>query len=188
MPATAALAPETIRDGVGRVLADSSFQREIPVVPSLAVPPEWLVVLLRMALAGGLALAVTLAAVWLWRRLRGHAADVTLPAAAGTSEPALIPTAPAEALAAAGLYSEAIHALLLDTLGALSRAAHLAPSLTSREIVSRARLAPAARDALSALVAAVEVSHFGGVESGEQDYRACLARFHTFLHTYRGVS
>jgi hypothetical protein len=184
---TAALAPETIRAGAGRVLADSALQRDLPAVPTLDVAPEWLVLLVRVLLAAGLAAVVVVAAMWLWRRLRGHVPDVTLASPESGSAPIAIPTTSAEALAAAGRYAEAIHALLLDTLTALSRAARLAPSLTSREIVARALLAPAAREALASLVAVVEVSHFGGVASGEGDYQACLARFHTFLQTYRSA-
>ena len=55
-----------------------------------------------------------------------------------------------------GRFAEAIHALLLETLAALSRAARLAPSLTSREIVARVPLPARAREALAGLVAAVE--------------------------------
>jgi hypothetical protein len=88
-------------------------------------------------------------------------------------------------LADARRFAEAIHVLLLETLAALSRAARLAPSLTSREIVSRVPLPARAREALGGLVLAVEVSRFGGAPAGETDYRACLERFHAFLETYR---
>ena len=57
----------------------------------------------------------------------------------------------------------------------------IAPSLTSREIVARARALPKdARAALGDLVLAVEVSHFGGVTPGEDDYKLCVERFHAF--------
>ena len=95
-----------------------------------------------------------------------------------------MPLDSAERLAAAGRFAEAIHVLLLETLSALSRAAQLAPSLTSREIVARVPLPARARDALSGLVLAVEVSRFGGAAAGERDYHACLERFHAFLETY----
>ena len=119
------------------------------------------------------------------RRLAPGARDVAVaePAAAA---PVHIPIASAEALAAEGRWAEAIHALLLETLEALSRAARLAPSLTSREIVARVPLPVRAREALSGLVLAVEVSRFGGADAAEGDYRACLDRFHAFLETYRG--
>jgi hypothetical protein len=99
-----------------------------------------------------------------------------------------IPIASAEALAARGRFAEAIHALLLETLDALSRAARLAPSLTSREIAARIPLPAPAREALSGLVLAVELSRFGGAAAGETDYRACLDRFHAFLETYRSAA
>ncbi|HEY6098515.1 MAG TPA: DUF4129 domain-containing protein, partial [Anaeromyxobacter sp.] len=78
--------------------------------------------------------------------------------------------------------------LLLETLQALSRAARLAPSLTSREIVERVALPSRAREALEGLVLAVEVSRFGGAPAAEGDYRACRSRFHAFLDTYRGAA
>jgi hypothetical protein len=51
--------------------------------------------------------------------------------------------------------------------------------------VARVTLGPKAREALAGLVTAVEISHFGGAEPDEGEYRACLSRFHCFLETYR---
>jgi hypothetical protein len=150
--------------------------------------PDLVARLLRVLVYAGLALLAALVGTWLFRALRARIRDPEVdgePGAGAGPEPIPIPSA--EAAAAAGRYGEAIHALLLDTLAALSRAARLAPSLTSREIVGRVRLAPPAREALAGLVAAVELSHFGGAAPGEADYRACLDRFHVFLESYRGT-
>ncbi|MFN3202847.1 MAG: DUF4129 domain-containing protein [Bradymonadia bacterium] len=91
----------------------------------------------------------------------------------------------AESLAQAGDYAEAIHALLLKTLEALSRHRQLRPAMTSREIVSQIELHPEARDALSHLVDAVEISLFGGRQPGESAWRACQASFEQFLGAYQ---
>jgi len=74
------------------------------------------------------------------------------------------------------------------SLWEITRASRLAPSLTSREIVTRVALPARAREALSGLVVAVEVSRFGGAEPGEREFQACLDRFEVFLATYRGAA
>jgi hypothetical protein len=132
-----------------------------------------------------LAVIVAVFLAWAVTRLRGRTGDAELQAGAEPA-PLDVPLDSAERLAAAGRFAEAIHLLLLETLAALSRAAQLAPSLTSREIVARVPLPARARDALLGLVLAVEISRFGGAPAGERDYRACLERFHAFLETYRG--
>ncbi len=183
----AAAADEEIRRRAAEVLRDGRYQTELPhpATPvDVHLPLGPLELLLRILLWGALGVLAFLAIAWLVRRLGPAARDVEVaePAAA---EPVEIPIASAEALAADGRWAEAIHALLLETLQALSRAARLAPSLTSREIVARVALPERARDALSGLVLAVELSRFGGSPAAEDDYRACLARFHAFLETYR---
>jgi len=184
-----ALAPERIHEAAARALADASLQRELPLEaqPAGELPLEWLALLFRILLVAAAAVAVTLAVTWLVRRLRGRVRDVEGPPTAPVAT-VEIPVALAESLAAAGRYGEAIHALLLETLAALSTAARLAPALTSREIVARVPLAPRARDALAALVGAVEISHFGGAAPDERDYRSCLDRFRLFLDSYRSAA
>ncbi len=185
----AALSDEEIGRRAARVLADGGYQTELPHPKAppdpatLHLPLGPVELLLRLLLWGAIAVLAFLAIAWLVRRLAPGARDVEVaePAAAA---PVAIPIASAEALAAEGRFGEAIHALLLETLEALSRAARLAPSLTSREIVERVPLPPAARDALGGLVAAVEVSWFGGAEPGEAEYRGCLERFHAFADAF----
>lgn len=91
----------------------------------------------------------------------------------------------AEALARAGRYGEAIHALLLKTLEALARHRRLRPALTSREILAAIELHPEAQGALAQLVDAVEISLFGGQIPGEQAWRACQASFERFIGAYQ---
>jgi hypothetical protein len=182
-----ALAEEQIRDRATELLRGAGYQTSLPkplVPPHASIPLGPLELLIRILLWTGLAVLVALAVAWLVRRLASPPRDVEV-ADAATPLPAEIPIESAEALAAAGRWAEAIHSLLLETLSALARAARVAPSLTSREIVERVRLPAPAREALTGLVFAVEVSRFGGAEAGEEDYRACLARFHAFLDSYR---
>lgn len=182
-----ALAEEQIRDRAAEILRDAGYQTSLPkplVPPDFAFSLGPLELLIRILLWTGLAVLVVLALAWLARRLATPPRDVELPDAA-TPVPREIPIESAEALAAAGRWAEAIHSLLLETLSALARAARITPSLTSREILARVRLPAAARDALSGLVLAVEVSRFGGAAAREEDYRACLAGFRTFQESYR---
>jgi hypothetical protein len=115
---------------------------------------------------------------------------VALPAAPvlPAPDPSILaaPLAAAEALAAQGLWGEAIHALLLRTLETLVAATEtvLPPALTSREIHGRVPLVDHARSALGDLVLAVEVSRFGGAPAGPDDYARCLARWREFAAAY----
>jgi hypothetical protein len=183
----AASADEEIRRRAAEVLRDGGYQTALPRPEKpvdFHLPLGPLELLLRILLWGALGVLAFLAIAWLVRHLAPAARDAEL-AEPADAAPVEIPIASAEALAAEGRWAEAIHALLLETLEALSRAARLAPSLTSREIVDRVPLPGRARDALSGLVLAVELSRFGGSPAAEDDYRACLARFHAFLETYR---
>jgi len=89
------------------------------------------------------------------------------------------PPGEAEALAAAGRYSEAVHALLVRALAALGarRGRAFPDSATSREILATGGLAPAQRTALGALVAPVERAVFGGADLGADDWERCRAAY-----------
>jgi hypothetical protein len=90
--------------------------------------------------------------------------------------------AEADALAAEGRYSEAIHLLLLIAMDRLRRelGPRLAPAMTSREVLRLAPLPGAALEPLSRMVALSEVNHFGGRSADEPDYRACRDDFLRF--------
>jgi hypothetical protein len=187
----AADAAAALRERAAAILRDGGYQATLPRDPAAPRPFDLplgpLELLLRILLWTAAAVAVALAVSWLARRLSHATADVEA-SEAPPATPVAIPIASAEALAREGRFAEAIHALLLETLEALSRAARLAPSLTSREIVARVPLPARAREALAGLVAAVERSRFGGAVPAEEDYRSCLGRFHAFLDTYRGAA
>ena len=172
-----------------RILEQGGYQEALPDEPTQPEPSSFslgpLAELVRILMWIGLAVAVVLAVAWVMSRVGGRTLDQEVDPGAGAPAPLEVPLESAQRLAAAGRFAEAIHLLLLETLAALSRAARLAPSLTSREIAARVPLPARAREALAGLVAAVEISRFGGAPAGERDYRACLARFHAFLETTR---
>jgi uncharacterized protein DUF4129 len=179
--------PADLRARAETILASGDYQRVLPTDPTpFQLPLGGLELLLRLLLWTGLAVLAAVAIAWLARRLSGGARD------AKVREPELeaapdVAIASAQALAAEGRWAEAIHALLLETLEALSGTARLAPSLTSREILEAVALPARAREPLRGLVLAVEVSRFGGVPAAERDYRACLDRFGAFLDAYRSA-
>jgi hypothetical protein len=167
-------------DGYQKRLPDPQPPRDPDVVPSRSFD------LFRFLLYAAVAVAVLLALAWVVRLLvSGRERDVAVPAEAEVAPLEVELTRP-ERLAAAGRYSEAIHALLLETLAALSRASRLPTSFTSREILERVRLPARAREALGGLVLAVEISRFGGIPASEADYRICFGRFQEFLETCSG--
>lgn len=85
----------------------------------------------------------------------------------------------ADELAAAGRYTEAVHALLVRALAALGarRGRAFPDSATSREILASARLAPGQRVPLGVLVAPVERAVFGGVALSSEDWERCRAAY-----------
>lgn len=85
----------------------------------------------------------------------------------------------ASRLAAEGRHAEAVHALLLAAIRHFAERSRTAvpPSRTSRELVRLLPLGPDAREAFAELVRTVELSLFGGVAVGAEDYERSLARF-----------
>jgi Domain of unknown function (DUF4129) len=82
-------------------------------------------------------------------------------------------------LAGEGRYAEAIHALLLAAIRHFAERSRVAvqPSRTSRELVRLLPLGPELREAFTELVQAVELSLFGGVAVGREEYERSLSRF-----------
>lgn len=85
-------------------------------------------------------------------------------------------TRTAEELASSLRYDEAIHALLLRAIVRTLRANPelRSPSLTSREILDRARLSSSQHDALATLVQSAELCVFARRAASEAMYRACV--------------
>jgi hypothetical protein len=97
--------------------------------------------------------------------------------------PAHVPAPPtldrAEALAADGRFTEAVHALLAMSLARLAASlpALRPPALTGRDIARSPALAPEARAAIGGIVAQVERGIFAGRTLAEADYAACRALY-----------
>jgi Domain of unknown function (DUF4129) len=89
----------------------------------------------------------------------------------------------ASRLAAQGRYGEAIHVLLLVAIRRLAERSRttLPPSRTSRELVRLLPLGAESRESFAELVRSVELSLFGGVAAGPEDYERSLARFHSLV-------
>lgn len=88
----------------------------------------------------------------------------------------------ADALAARGAFGEAIHLILMHSLGRLEdvSARAVGRSLTAREILRGTPITARAREFLGAIVGASELTHFGGRDAGEADYRSCREAFQGF--------
>lgn len=87
----------------------------------------------------------------------------------------------ADDLARQGDFAEAMHILLLQSVGELRRRldVSIAESLTSREILYRIGLEPSERTIFADIIQRVEISYFGGHLPGEDDYLACRRNFET---------
>ncbi len=129
-------------------------------------------------IVGGL-LLVGLAAVFLRERIGPGAPAprdaLTTPRPPPPPDRAIVDEA--DALAAAGRFAEAVHALLLRTIQALGSHMPVPRALTSREIEARAGLPDSARAAFGDLVEAVELTRFGGRSADADDYARCVACF-----------
>jgi hypothetical protein len=176
-----------IRSQIEQAEADPGIQKERPE----AAPepkreqvrlhlPAWLPYVI-LGLAGfGMLFLIVRAAV-LYRRPQ---ANVTATATAAATSGKLLPPNPKEhdpsfdevdALAAAGAFAEAIHKLLLLAQARLlpRLESGMQPSLTSREIMRRAKLPGEAATAFGRLVGAVELTLFGMHAANAAIYAAC---------------
>lgn len=148
---------------------------------SLNLPPE-LVEVLRMLMwavlfaGGGLLLyfLVNEAAYYFRWKKRGETEGEPGSGAAGEDSSGGFLLEDFDSLAARGDYAGAIHALLLHCILHLGeRGAEFSSAMTSREILRRLKLEQAEREAMSVLVRMTEVTHFGGREASETDFREC---------------
>lgn len=149
---------------------------------------------MRMIVYGILVVAIVMVVMWLVRDLRRGSDKESLegeevPQPTVDQDVLERPVGDADELARAGRYAEAIHTLLLRTLVELVRATRtrVPASLTSREILARVPLVPAAREALYQLVTTVEVTYFGDDVPQQADYERCRQEFARFAHAYRNA-
>jgi hypothetical protein len=181
---------ERARESVGEVQKQPDIQHNPPTPqPDEAEPPaspismdlSWLPYLILGAI--GIALLFVLAS-YLKNRFSGRnsAAAKAAPPVFATSTVLAAPEIArdrtfdeVDALAEAGAFTEAVHRLLLLVQERLrSRVEHgLQVSLTSREILRRAKLSQEGSTAFATLVAAVEVSLFGMRAANAATYALC---------------
>lgn len=174
--------PQDLEDARGRSSrfrgSSSGYSATLPVLGAGAFLAQIVFIVLGVVV-------VLLVLGWLLRELtlRGRrtrtdtdGAEEPEEAAAAEKEPAFEDAA---RLAAEGRYAEAIHALLLAAIRHFAERSRVAvqPSRTSRELVGLLPLGPELRAAFTELVRAVELSLFGGVAVGREEYERSLARF-----------
>ncbi|MCB9832750.1 MAG: hypothetical protein H6807_09770 [Planctomycetes bacterium] len=123
------------------------------------------------------------------RRRRRRQAEAASASATLKSVDLRVDMAEVESLAAAGRYSEAIHLLLLRTIGELVRLARveIRRAWTSREIAGRIPLEDEPRADLHDLVHRAELGHFAERPSEPQDYAAARAAFDRLVDRLRGA-
>jgi hypothetical protein len=109
------------------------------------------------------------------------------PSAFGETQGAAQAQATADDLARQGRFVEAIHVLLLQGLDEMRRRLdqRFADSLTSREIMRRAKVSSGARAALRDIVDWVERAYFGAHPAGAEDYAACRKSFVAFAEALK---
>jgi hypothetical protein len=187
----AAQSPQDVQQLADQAIRRLDLQTNFPVVPELprlpSLPAEvlWIVI--------GVAAAVMLYAFrdlipmlrspqgddWMSEEAFGGGGKAGSPAAA---------LGAADELAAAGRFVEAMHVLLLQGLAAIRSGLdeEFADSLTSREILRRARLPDPGRTSLRDIVSRVELTYFGQYPAALADYEACRASFNTLTQALRG--
>jgi hypothetical protein len=187
----AAQSPQEVQQLADQAIRRLDLQTTFPVVPELprlfSLPAEvlWIVI--------GVAAAVMLYAFrdlipmlrspqgddWMSEEAFGGGGKAGSPAAA---------LGAADELAAAGRFVEAMHVLLLQGLAAIRSGLdeEFADSLTSREILRRARLPDLGRTSLRDIVSRVELTYFGQYPAALADYEACRASFNTLTQALHG--
>jgi hypothetical protein len=117
---------------------------------------------------------------WGLRRARRRDAAIEAPIIAPEAARRLL--ADADALAAEGLYAEAIHVLLHRSIAEFdkTKVAEIRDSLTSREIARLPGLPNAARNAFATIAAAVEASFFGGRDVDARVFGTCRLAYASF--------
>jgi hypothetical protein len=187
----AAQSPQDVQQLADQAIRRLDLQTTFPVVPELprlfSLPAEvlWIVI--------GVAAAVMLYAFrdlipmlrspqgddWMSEEAFGGGGKAGSPAAA---------LGAADELAAAGRFVEAMHVLLLQGLAAIRSGLdeEFADSLTSREILRRARLPDPGRTSLRDIVSRVELTYFGQYPAALADYEACRASFNALTQALHG--
>ncbi|WP_193369532.1 DUF4129 domain-containing protein [Pelagibius marinus] len=183
-----------------RVLGDSRYQTEKPepeVAPEVdqwTIPP-WLVDTILWGLGAVVAGIILFFLFNLARELLESRLGIKRSPKVAPAEAAKVQAVPparreaehrtlaeADALAAEGRFSEAIHLLLLVAMERLRRelGPRVAPAMTSREVLRLSAIPGEATAPLTRMVALSEINHFGGRSAREPEYRNCRDDFLRF--------
>ncbi len=95
----------------------------------------------------------------------------------------------ADELAKQGAFTEAMHVLLIRAVAELRMRLneHYADSMTSREILMRARISENGRQAFQDIIARVEWTYFGAYPAELSDYHACRENFTRLINGLQSV-
>ncbi len=190
----AAQTPQQVRSAAEQAIHRLDLQTELPTGPesdrfTFRLPSEVLWIVIAIALGIVLyAFKDMLPAGWAWGQGDAWNEEQDESVAAGRSPAAVLDAA--DELAAQGRFVEAMHALLLRGLAEIRERLNdqFADSLTSREILSRARLSQEGRASLQDMVRRVEWTYFGEHPAGQADYLACRKSFDVLARAlYGGV-
>ena len=186
----AAQSPQEVQQLADQAIRRLDLQTSFPVVPELIrfrLPGEvlWIVI--------GIALLFMLYAfrdlIPILRSSQGNdwMSEEGLAGGSKMGSPAAALGA-ADELAAAGRFVEAMHVLLLQGLAAIRAGLdeEFADSLTSREILRRARLSDPGHASLRDIVNRVELTYFGQYPAALADYQACRASFNILTQALHG--
>lgn len=116
------------------------------------------------------------------KRARQVAAQASEPDWTPDAAPARAWLDEADALAARGLYAEAVHHLLFRSIEDIAqrRPALVRPSLTSRELAAASGIPAIARNLFAGIAGKVEASLFGGRAVSNEDWRGARAAYADF--------
>ena len=191
--------PDRFGEAHSELAADPALQFELrPFEPEPI--PEWLARLIETLQDAGpffrflfwtivvVAVVAILYAVARWLegrdlfRRRGGSNGAEEPAWRPAEAPARALLHEADALAAAGRYSEAAHLLLFRSIDEIDRRKpHLVrPALTSRDIASAPSIPEGPRAAFGRIVMFLERSLFGGSSLGAADWGSCRQAYEAF--------
>ena len=189
----AAQTPQEVQRLAEQAIRRLDLQTNFPVVPEPlrfklpSLPPELLWIVIAVAVAVMLYAFRDLIPILRsaqgndWEAAEGGPGDGKV----GSPTAAL---GAADELAAEGRFVEAMHVLLLQGLAAIRMGLdeEFADSLTSREILRRARLSDAGRSSLRDIVDRVELTYFGQRPAALADYVACRTSFNTLNQALHG--
>jgi hypothetical protein len=179
--------------------ADKSLQFAIETPKPPPPPPDWLKPLFDFLAAlgpvfsiifwAGVA-AIVVALLWLIARevIRIRVPERNTPTAPGEEKwrpapaQALALLSDADALAEEGRFAEAVHLILLRSIGDIDGRLPntVRPALTARDIAALGRLPEAARPAFGRIARVVEGSLFGGRSVAREDFLDCRQAYETF--------